>query len=143
MFACLFLGARVLPLQAAVVPENRPALEKVFHHPDLFVREHQEKVAELSSTLQSAVAGDLVKLGVQSDLGFYDSRVGRFSSLVLREPLIPGTGKGKTLRWEGLGRATDTDIQVTLSEIRPDGQETYVQSGWLRASRRVLDRARA
>jgi len=33
--------------------------------------------------------------------------------------------------------AADTDLQVTLSEIRPDGFETYVQSGWLRASRRV------
>src|SRR5262249_48258603 len=30
--------------------------------------------------------------------------------------------------------AADTDLQVTLSEIRPDGLETYVQSGWLRAS---------
>ena len=30
--------------------------------------------------------------------------------------------------------APDTDLQVTLSEIRPDGFETYVQSGWLRAS---------
>lgn len=36
--------------------------------------------------------------------------------------------------------ATDTDIQVTLSEIRPDGLETYVQSGWLRASHRKLAR---
>jgi uncharacterized protein len=36
--------------------------------------------------------------------------------------------------------ADDTDIQVTLSEIRPDGKETYVQSGWLRASMRRLDR---
>jgi predicted acyl esterase len=36
--------------------------------------------------------------------------------------------------------ADDTDIQVTLSEIRPDGMETYVQSGWLRASMRHLDR---
>ena len=32
--------------------------------------------------------------------------------------------------------APDTDLQVTLSEIRPDGLETYVQSGWLRASHR-------
>jgi hypothetical protein len=32
----------------------------------------------------------------------------------------------------------DTDIQVTLTEIRPDGLETYVQSGWLRASHRKL-----
>lgn len=34
--------------------------------------------------------------------------------------------------------ARDTDIQVTLSEVRPDGQETYVQNGWLRASHRKL-----
>jgi len=34
----------------------------------------------------------------------------------------------------------DTDLQVTLSEIRPDGKETYVQSGWLRASHRELRR---
>jgi len=35
--------------------------------------------------------------------------------------------------------APDVDLQVTLSEIRPDGQEYYVISGWLRASRRKLD----
>ena len=34
--------------------------------------------------------------------------------------------------------ARDTDLQVTLSEIRPDGKETYVQTGWLRASHRKL-----
>jgi predicted acyl esterase len=35
--------------------------------------------------------------------------------------------------------ASDTDIQVTLSEVRPDGQEQFVQTGWLRASHRVED----
>lgn len=39
--------------------------------------------------------------------------------------------------------ATDTDVQVTLSEIRPDGYEVYIQNGWLRASRRVLDEERS
>jgi putative CocE/NonD family hydrolase len=33
----------------------------------------------------------------------------------------------------------DTDVQVTVTELRPDGQETYVQRGWLRASHRRLD----
>jgi hypothetical protein len=32
----------------------------------------------------------------------------------------------------------DTDLQVTLTEVRPDGKETYVQAGWLRASDRAL-----
>ncbi|HLM51663.1 MAG TPA: CocE/NonD family hydrolase [Solirubrobacteraceae bacterium] len=39
--------------------------------------------------------------------------------------------------------APDTDLQVTLSEVRPDGHETYVQNGWLRASHRRLDRRRS
>lgn len=37
--------------------------------------------------------------------------------------------------------APDVDVQVTLSEVRPDGQEVYVISGWLRASHRKLDEA--
>lgn len=39
--------------------------------------------------------------------------------------------------------STDTDLQVTLTEVRPDGMEEYVQRGWLRASHRVLDTARS
>jgi predicted acyl esterase len=31
------------------------------------------------------------------------------------------------------------DLQATLTEVRPDGKETYVQSGWLRADERKLD----
>ncbi len=37
--------------------------------------------------------------------------------------------------------ASDTDVQVTLTEVRPDGVEYFIQSGWLRASRRRLDEA--
>ena len=32
----------------------------------------------------------------------------------------------------------DADLEVNVSEVRPDGQEMYVQSGWLRASHRGL-----
>jgi hypothetical protein len=35
--------------------------------------------------------------------------------------------------------APDVDLEVTVSEVRPDGQETYVQSGWLRTGFRTLD----
>ena len=34
--------------------------------------------------------------------------------------------------------ATDGDLQATITEVRPDGQEVYVQSGWLRLSQRKL-----
>jgi uncharacterized protein len=35
--------------------------------------------------------------------------------------------------------ARDVDLQATVSEVRPDGKETFVQSGWLRSSLRKLD----
>ena len=39
--------------------------------------------------------------------------------------------------------APDTDLQATLTEVRADGQEMYVEKGWLRASHRVLDPSRS
>jgi predicted acyl esterase len=32
----------------------------------------------------------------------------------------------------------DVDLQATISEVRPDGNETFVQNGWIRASERKL-----
>ena len=39
--------------------------------------------------------------------------------------------------------AADTDLEVTLTEVRPNGREVYVQSGWLRASHRATDPAQS
>lgn len=39
--------------------------------------------------------------------------------------------------------APETDLQVTLTEVRPDGKEMYVQSGWLRTTVRKVDEARS
>jgi hypothetical protein len=39
--------------------------------------------------------------------------------------------------------ASDTDVQVTLTEVRPDGQERFVQRGRLRLSDRALDMKRS
>ena len=37
----------------------------------------------------------------------------------------------------------DVDLQATISEVRPDGKEVFVQGGWVRASKRKLDRKRS
>jgi predicted acyl esterase len=39
--------------------------------------------------------------------------------------------------------APSVDLQATVSEVRPDGKETFVQSGWLRASERKLDQKKS
>ncbi len=51
-------------------------------------------------------------------------------------------GSGSANVWVS-STAPDTDLQITLTEVRPDGQELYVGRGWLRASHRALDSARS
>jgi hypothetical protein len=62
--------------------------------------------------------------------------VGYVSAPLAADTTLVGTGSVDL--WV---RATtpDVDLEVTISEVRPDGNETYVQSGWLRASQRALD----
>src|SRR4051794_40199511 len=37
----------------------------------------------------------------------------------------------------------NVDLQATISEVRPDGRETFVQGGWLRGNERKLDRRKS
>ncbi|MGN6867895.1 MAG: CocE/NonD family hydrolase C-terminal non-catalytic domain-containing protein, partial [Solirubrobacteraceae bacterium] len=46
-------------------------------------------------------------------------------------------GAGSLQAWISAS-VRDVDLQVTVSEVRPDGNETFVQSGWVRASERKL-----
>jgi predicted acyl esterase len=55
-------------------------------------------------------------------------------------PLTANTvvvGAGSLQAWVR-SSARDVDLQATVSEVRPDGKETFVQSGWLRASLRKV-----
>jgi predicted acyl esterase len=71
----------------------------------------------------------------------WDPLVEGDSSSYLTAPFTTTTalaGQGSVDLWLR-SSAADTDLEVTLTEVRPDGQETYIQSGWLRASHRALD----
>jgi putative CocE/NonD family hydrolase len=39
--------------------------------------------------------------------------------------------------------APNIDLQVTLTEIRPDGKEVFINQGWLRADQRALDTSKS
>ena len=39
--------------------------------------------------------------------------------------------------------APNVDLQATISEVRPDGKETFVQGGWVRGNMRKLDAAKS
>jgi uncharacterized protein len=55
-------------------------------------------------------------------------------------PLTANTaaiGGGSVTAWIE-SSTPDVDLQATVSEVRPDGSESFVQNGWLRASERKL-----
>jgi predicted acyl esterase len=61
------------------------------------------------------------------------------------EPLAEDTtaiGAGYVRLWVRTG-APSLDLQATVTEVRPDDIETFVQSGWLRTRARKLDREKS
>ncbi len=48
------------------------------------------------------------------------------------------TGPGIAELWLK-SSVSEMDVQVTLTEVRPDGQELYIQSGWLRLGHRASE----
>jgi hypothetical protein len=57
------------------------------------------------------------------------------------EPLTENTaviGGGAVHVWVKSSKP-NVDLQATISEVRPDGKETFVQNGWVRANERKLD----
>src|SRR5262245_48343452 len=93
-----------VPVGAVVKPDrSSPVGQKEFRHPAL----HIPNALERSDS--AAVKGRLPvqpgKLGVAAENAFLDVRSGRYGTLVITQPLIPGTGRGNTLTWAGLGMA--------------------------------------
>jgi putative CocE/NonD family hydrolase len=60
-----------------------------------------------------------------------------FTSAQFTEPLL-AWGSASADLWFSVTSA-EADIQVTLTEVRPDRQEVFIQRGWLRLSNRSLE----
>ena len=65
-----------------------------------------------------------------------DSNRVTFTSGVVDEQLVLA-GPASVDLWVTID-GDDADLEATLTEIAPDGSETYIQSGWVRLSRRTL-----
>ena len=100
--ALLFVSGAAL----AVAPPQggSPLAGRAFLHPDLYVSSVYEPVSRLSGPVGTALAAELAALGVATERGFVDLRSGAWGTLILRQPVIPGSGKGNSLAWSALGR---------------------------------------
>ena len=69
----------------------------------------------------------------------------RHAAAYVTQPLGADTtvvGAGRVDLWVR-SSAPNVDLQVTISEVRPDGKETFVQNGWVRGEMRALDEAKS
>lgn len=65
-----------------------------------------------------------------------------FTTLPLSRDLIT-YGPASADLWVSSDLAPDADLQVTVTAVLPDGQEMYVERGWLRLSNRAFDPVRS
>ncbi len=90
---------------AAITPQGDPVESRATGQPGLFPRGIHLPLSDLPQDVASRLSADLSALGIAGDLGAYDLRAGRWGSLILSVPLVPGSGSGNTLTWAVLGIA--------------------------------------
>jgi hypothetical protein len=120
----LLLLLPVPSLQAVVQPEGKSVDRLAFAHPDLFQPSDAKSLDKLPSPLAERLREDLRILARGRDGGpirflsaeqaaipvaLYNVRAGRWESLLLSRPLIPGTGVGNDLTWSGIRVARPPD----------------------------------
>jgi len=127
----ILLGAlAVAPAGAIVRPAEKPQ-QLGFRHPDLIASTDARSLDRLPAPLAERLREDLKNVArresggprvlaapeVADHAGFYDLRAGRWDTLVLSRPLIPGSGAGNDLTWGGLrieSPAGDAQLKKTV-----------------------------
>lgn len=103
---------------AAQVRVERPAPEvETLRHPDLFIPNVYRSVESLEPSLAEPERRRLAALGVSSDRALLDVRGGRWGTLILARPLVPGSGVGNDLTWAALGAEEPTDSGELRSRV--------------------------
>jgi hypothetical protein len=134
MTACWVGSAFTRPLDAFVAPGGSPLEAKAYRHPQLHIPSLELPLTEVGGRRGTrALERELVSLGADPvSGGRYDWRAGRWGSLVLSRPLIPGDGKGNKLAgarppsegavWKALtGFLTEhqPELRLDLAELGP------------------------
>lgn len=128
-------------------PPEETETRRLYFQPDGSLAPTPPGTSDAASSYEYAPQGPVAQLIPRNDadqLQWGPQRDGTYVSFV-SDPLSEDhvlLGSASAELWIK-SEAENTDIEVTLSEVRPDGKEMYVQNGWLRASRRAEDAGRS
>ncbi|MEM1205878.1 MAG: hypothetical protein AAGN66_21790 [Acidobacteriota bacterium] len=118
--ACL-AALMALPAAAVVPPSpGAPVAAKAFQAPGLDVETGTLAVDRLDPEDGRRARGDLAHLGAAAGRARLDTRGGRWSSLWLHRPLMPGAGAANRLAWTDLGLDRRPD-DATLADLAWEG----------------------
>ncbi|MGY6553784.1 MAG: hypothetical protein ACXIUM_04585 [Wenzhouxiangella sp.] len=76
-----------------------------FHHDTLWWGSISRPLDALPAATRSSLSQDLNQLGVLPQHAQFDQRTGRWSTLIITRPMVPGSGVGNRLSWQDLGRS--------------------------------------
>jgi len=91
------------PLQAQVEPDRSGLGQAEFRLGELDISHDFRVPAQLPDKAAPDALTDLNVLGLSANAGMVDVRSGRWATLMLSEPLLPGRGKGNNLNWANFG----------------------------------------
>ncbi|MBZ0114243.1 MAG: hypothetical protein K8J08_17405, partial [Thermoanaerobaculia bacterium] len=114
--AALLFVFGVLPVSAGVLPEREGVLAgKEYRDASLQIFDLYEPAAAVIASNPSLTVGPsgedfaeaLYELGVAPEHAFVDQRSGRWSTLFLSQPVVPGIGVGNDLSWGSQAEPSD------------------------------------
>lgn len=85
------------------VPHHGDLDEKQFRDSRLWWESVYRPVQALPASLKGELQPGLDQLGVDSRHAYFDRRSGRWGTLIITRPMIPGPGVDNALRWSDLG----------------------------------------
>jgi hypothetical protein len=104
LWAFLLLVIVAGGVQAFEEPDQSGIGQAEFRIAELNIENEYRQPWQLPPQALANAEADLGALGVRSDAAFVDRRGGRWATLMLSEPLLPGRGQGNGLSWANLGR---------------------------------------
>ncbi len=81
-----------------------------FHDDSLWWGSVSRPVDALPTPIRNDLTANLDRLGVRQEQAQFDLRSGRWATLIITRPLIPGNGVGNQLGWSDLGRDTPSSL---------------------------------
>ncbi|MGY6588297.1 MAG: choice-of-anchor D domain-containing protein [Wenzhouxiangella sp.] len=113
-FALALALVVALPALAFQPPEQRPLNAFEFRHDSLWWNSVVQSLDELPAEWAQTRTADLFELNVRQEHAYLDARTGRWGTLILTRPMIPGTGINNDLQWSDFNLPTPRDHQQLM-----------------------------